>query len=77
LQFHLQDTHGIDFIRERVKLKRPREEGEEILPGRGKRQRRGSRRKAEENQDTVIKVECAIYITVSIPIAAYSPVGRG
>jgi hypothetical protein len=73
LQFHLQDTHGIDFIRERVKLKRPREEGEEILPGRGKRPRRGSRRKAEENQDTVIKVECAFINTTMETMSDHRP----
>lgn len=48
-----------------VELKRPREEGEEIQPGRGKRQRRDSRRKAEESQDAVIKVECTFINTTT------------
>jgi hypothetical protein len=63
LQFHLQDAHGIDFIRERATLKRSREGSEEIQPGRVKRQRRGSRKKAEEDQDTVIKVGCTFINT--------------
>jgi hypothetical protein len=63
LQFHLQDAHGIDFIRERVTLKRSREGSEEIQLGCVKRQRRGSRRKAEEDQEAVIKVGCTFINT--------------
>ncbi len=65
MQFHLQDAHGIDFIRERVTLKRSREGSDEIQLGRVKRQRRGSRREAEEDQDAVIKVRC-IFINTTV-----------
>lgn len=63
MQFHLQDAHGIEFIRERQTLKRSREGSEEIQPGRVKRQRLDPRRKAEEDQDAVIKVGCTFINT--------------
>jgi len=51
LQFHLQDAHGIPFIRETVRSKRKRDESEDGLPVRRKRRLPGLKKEADTDEN--------------------------
>jgi hypothetical protein len=53
LQFHLQDAHGIDFIKETTSSKRKRDENEEILPTQRKKQLHGQKTEATMKEEAV------------------------
>ncbi|KIW99556.1 uncharacterized protein Z518_11295 [Rhinocladiella mackenziei CBS 650.93] len=53
LQFHLQDSHGIPFIRETVRPKRKRDESEDEMPVQRKRRPRGLNTEADTDEDIV------------------------
>lgn len=53
LQFHLQDAHGIPFMRETVRSKRKRDESEDGLPIQRKRRLPGHRTEADTDEDII------------------------
>lgn len=72
LQFHLQDAHGIDYIKAPTRLKRSRDKSEESQPVAIKRQRCTYEKEGRKDEETFIKME---YTFVSAAVGSMSDRG--